>query len=378
MKVTAISAALAVLLCDLHLHLHHWSTELVDNCARAATGLAGGKQSARLAACSSFQQCTVIPTTLTITTTATSNPMAITQTATVSTLTQVSTVSTTVTLAPARKRDTVEYAGIVIPKVQHQGRAIVSPSATTICPTEVPATASACTGTVRYDSACSCASITKSYTTLAAPSTTITVTSVADPSPVISLVTASTTTTTTVVSTSTPAPLPLDQFYLQLAFPLGSDPASAQHQNQFLVPDTGFGEWSAEAQGSLTNILFMINEATEIVNAGSTGSGQDRVAVAVTVSNQAFAVLGYPSALLSISCHFSLYEVHSRCITFVPGVSAVQCNAAGKTVPAICDANQWNSTGGAGTRPDAFIVFFDRGQGHAGCYTNELAMRASE
>lgn len=51
----------------------------------------------------------------------------------------------------------------------------VGPSTTTIIPSSIPAFASACSGSVRFSSACSCAGVTGSTITLPSPSTTITI-----------------------------------------------------------------------------------------------------------------------------------------------------------------------------------------------------------
>ncbi|KAL2072825.1 hypothetical protein VTL71DRAFT_12168 [Oculimacula yallundae] len=374
MKATTVSGVLAVLLIPITAILVERAGCNADNCARAATGLAGGKQSARLAACSSFQQCTVYPATVTITATATSNPVPLTQTATVLTLTQVTTASVTVTVSPAQKRDSVEFAGIIVPQVQNHGRAVDSPSATTICPSSVPATASACSGSVRFASACSCASITKSYVTLTIPSTTTTVASVAEPGTVTIPVTASTTTTTTVTSIFTSAPASRDPFFLQAWFPSGSEPASAQYRYRFISTDNGIGQWSMRDQQDIPKwIQFIINNAGELVNAGSTGIGSDFVAVAVSTSSVHAIIVWITRAAYQaagVSFPFTTCTVVPSILSY--GATAVLCNAAGKTVPAICDPDQWISMGGAYARADAFVVFFTPGATHAGCYPFEL------
>ena len=61
----------------------------------------------------------------------------------------------------------------------------IAPSASpvTAYPTSIPTYASACSGSVRYSSACSCVGVTQSTTTVPAPSTTIYITECSLPSP---------------------------------------------------------------------------------------------------------------------------------------------------------------------------------------------------
>lgn len=61
--------------------------------------------------------------------------------------------------------------------------AAAATSPVTAYPTSIPTYASACSGSVRYSSACSCVGVSQSTTTVAASSTTIYVTECALPSP---------------------------------------------------------------------------------------------------------------------------------------------------------------------------------------------------
>jgi len=110
-----------------------------DNCARAVTGTnALPALSIRQADCSSFQLTTVTPSAVTVTNTVTITP------------------------APPVKRD-------------NEKRQV------TVVPTAVPTYASACSGTVRYASACSCWGITAHTTFAPTPTSTVTATVTAVP-----------------------------------------------------------------------------------------------------------------------------------------------------------------------------------------------------
>jgi len=106
-----------------------------DNCARAVTGTAAFKTPVpvRQSDCSSFQLTTVTP------------------------LPSTTTIVTTVTSIPPHKRD----AGAL------DARQV------TVIPAAVPTYASACSGAVRYKSACSCWGITESVTTAPTPVVTV-------------------------------------------------------------------------------------------------------------------------------------------------------------------------------------------------------------
>jgi hypothetical protein len=101
----------------------------------------------------------------------------ITNTATViATLTDVITVplTTTVTIAQVvptmAKRDLADMRGSKI---------TIAPRQITQVPSSIPSYASACSGSVRYSSACSCIGVTRSTVTAPTPSTTVTVTATA-------------------------------------------------------------------------------------------------------------------------------------------------------------------------------------------------------
>ncbi|RDW74839.1 hypothetical protein BP6252_05981 [Coleophoma cylindrospora] len=121
-----------------------------DNCLRAVTGTAGVNNkpalTARQADCSAFLVATVTPDTSTITVTATA----------------------TVTSSPQRRA--VDSHGNEVGEMEKR---IVTAAAAAAA---VPTYASACSGGVRYSSACSCFGITASTVTAAPPSTTTTVT----------------------------------------------------------------------------------------------------------------------------------------------------------------------------------------------------------
>lgn len=152
-------------------------TSTQDNCARAVSGTAMGSatKSTHLADCSSFFAYTITPATVTSTVTVTPAPVTETDTTTV-------TVATTTT-----------YTGTLDVEVNNANKKRATTGAVTVSPSAVPAYASACSGTSRYSSACSCAGVTPSYITAPAPTTTVTVTAN----------TITTTTVTTAIATAT-------------------------------------------------------------------------------------------------------------------------------------------------------------------------------
>ncbi|MCJ1417066.1 hypothetical protein MMC32_003405 [Xylographa parallela] len=178
-----------------------------DNCARAVTGTANGlaAQSSHKQDCSSFFDVTVTPGTSTFTHTATVTPTTVTQTVigTVITQTVVIPVSATttdatvvvtaatitdvdiVTIATAVLTTTVATVVVAPPppaatlKLRDGFEKHIVPRAVTVSPSAVPTYASACSGTSRYSSACSCFGVTHSTSTAPTPSTTITVTATA-------------------------------------------------------------------------------------------------------------------------------------------------------------------------------------------------------
>jgi hypothetical protein len=84
-----------------------------------------------------------------------------------------------------------------------QGTADMKKRQATVSPSAVPPYASACSGTARYASACSCPSITKTTVTAAQATSYVTVTAIA------STVTKSTTVTSVATTSTAPAPPPL-------------------------------------------------------------------------------------------------------------------------------------------------------------------------
>jgi hypothetical protein len=139
-----------------------------DNCARAVTGtrFPPAVQSSHKADCSSFLRTTVTPATKSVFPYCHSllhktdwSPRR--------------TVTVTVTAPPHWPPD-------------HDPRALEARQVTVI-PTAVPAYASACSGTARYSSACSCFKVTGVTTTAPTPTKTITVTVTPKPSMIHSI-----------------------------------------------------------------------------------------------------------------------------------------------------------------------------------------------
>lgn len=208
--VLASSASLAAATCN------------PDNCARAVTGTQAGLafQSSAKADCSSFLQATVYPATVTSTVTTTIFPFTATQTSISTTFEQTSTVypftetdfSTTTTFIQSTTDSTTDVVASTetdfltvgtttvtdfvftnIPTTVQPQKRTITPDAPvgTVQPTAVPAYASACSGTVRYSSACSCFGVTETTITMPTPTTFTTTT-----------ITGTTTITTEVATTS--------------------------------------------------------------------------------------------------------------------------------------------------------------------------------
>ncbi|KAJ6258579.1 hypothetical protein Dda_6625 [Drechslerella dactyloides] len=166
-----------------------------DNCFRAVINTARPG----LIDCSSYLRATVTPPTSTFTDTSTktewstsTDPQTFTDTVHVtatetSTSTPVTTIDSTLTIT----------------------RTLVAKRQQTETPSAIPAYASACSGSVRYSSACSCNGVFPTATTVAAPSTTVTetttITSTDVVSPTVTTVTTTITdhTTTSVVVAAT-------------------------------------------------------------------------------------------------------------------------------------------------------------------------------
>ncbi|KAK6533822.1 hypothetical protein TWF694_002751 [Orbilia ellipsospora] len=157
--------------------------------------------------CSSYFQATVTPATVTITVTA---PGRVTVTETIPT---VFTVATTTRRRGGKRQDTAIHSNI-------------------------PIYASACSGAVRYESACSCIGVTRTTITATTPSQTITITK--------------TRTVTTFQPTATARP-----FILQVA-EAGSYVAAVQAGGDYIA---GFSKRESEAQ------LFYIDPNTTILKA---------------------------------------------------------------------------------------------------------------
>jgi len=180
-----------------------------DNCARAVTGTFNRLQTASVAACSSYQQCTVTPAISTVTQTLTVTPVATTSTYVATTLT-VTVTGDNPSVTPV-KRDSKAVRAVVnlghkfSPANDIEARQVAGAAATTNCPTSLPSgdVAKYCTPASRYASACSCAGITRSYSTVAVPSTTVTATQTAVVSTTTTTITSTTTVYVTPVMTST-------------------------------------------------------------------------------------------------------------------------------------------------------------------------------
>ncbi|KAK7932579.1 hypothetical protein PG985_003291 [Apiospora marii] len=118
-----------------------------DNCARAVTGtrLGSASVSAFRQDCTSFMSATVTPPTSTA----------------------------TVTMPPDTcDEDDEAQPQTLTKRVQQKKRA----DGVTVFPTAVPTYASACSGAVRYSSACSCWGVSAVFTTAPTPVVTVTVT----------------------------------------------------------------------------------------------------------------------------------------------------------------------------------------------------------
>ncbi|KAK6005728.1 hypothetical protein QM012_007370 [Aureobasidium pullulans] len=183
--------------------LQHRAVCNADNCARAVTGTARASPplASRLADCSSFQKVTITPAAVTSTITITPSTSVITDTIVASSTIVISTTTpTTIFVGDMKKRQMTDS------------------------PNVVPLYASACSGSSRYASACSCFGATKTTITVAAPTVLITVTAMTP-------LTTTSTTTTSIVATSTsviavtstvvPGPKPICGSTIQGAGPCG-------------------------------------------------------------------------------------------------------------------------------------------------------------
>ncbi|RDW80503.1 hypothetical protein BP5796_05201 [Coleophoma crateriformis] len=178
MKSLYVLSTLAVLATANPL-LQDRATCNADNCARAIAATTKPTLASRRADCTSFLLATVTPAVVTSTTIVTPDP-----TSTTTTVVEVTTTTTRTT------------AGAVNKRINPDGAITNSPSA-------VPTYASVCSGTIRYSSACLCAGVTKSTTTLIALTAYTTVVAIA------STTTGTTTSTSTTTTTTTTAFAPL-------------------------------------------------------------------------------------------------------------------------------------------------------------------------
>ncbi|CZS91976.1 uncharacterized protein RAG0_02542 [Rhynchosporium agropyri] len=185
-----------------------------DNCARAVTGNPRGiiAQSSAKKDCSAFLKATVYPSTVTSTVSVTVLPATATYTSFSTVATAILTViDGTSTIVASTEITTETVATVTI----NRKRAITSPQASgTVKPTSIPTYASACSGTARYSSACSCFGATRTTVTMPTPTfiKTVSVSATASAT-IVSLVTYTSiysqtiiqtvTTTTTAQSTAT-------------------------------------------------------------------------------------------------------------------------------------------------------------------------------
>ncbi|RDW87821.1 hypothetical protein BP5796_03515 [Coleophoma crateriformis] len=199
--------------------LHERATCSLDNCLRAVGGSAQTQiTSAARRDCSSFFVKTVTPCPVTVTSTisrATAVPTGTTMslTTTSGTETVIITASPAATVVTPNKRDPVaaRHADYLASVFNKNVRAVVSTCPATAAPSLVPTYASACSGTARYSSACSCIGATLS-TILLAPVTSTVLVTITSTTKLVSTVqstvtistTTSTTTTTVAASTSRP------------------------------------------------------------------------------------------------------------------------------------------------------------------------------
>ncbi|MCJ1412899.1 hypothetical protein MMC19_006999 [Ptychographa xylographoides] len=188
-----------------------------DNCLRAIRASAFPTRSGT-ADCSSYFLTTVTTaeTTVTQTVTVTGTPTEI------DSVVATTTVDVTATTVVEETATIVDVETITLP-------ADLSKRQATETPSNIPTYASACSGSVRYSSACSCIGVTASTTTVAASTVTVTESSTVTPTGIAGYTTVSTEVVTvtdsttaitttdatvTVTSTSTVAPTPQPTFVL--------------------------------------------------------------------------------------------------------------------------------------------------------------------
>jgi len=166
MKATKLSLFSAVALTVSAEILERRPTCNADNCARAVQGTFRAQQSSRLQDCSSFQRITVTPATRFVLEAPTNLETAwliLPSFSTVTVTASTSTVYVTTTAGPLQRKRFA--AGEVNDLAVRQ---------VTVVPSAVPTYASACSGSARYSSACSCAGVTRTTITASTPLTTTT------------------------------------------------------------------------------------------------------------------------------------------------------------------------------------------------------------
>ncbi|KAE9363236.1 hypothetical protein N431DRAFT_475399 [Stipitochalara longipes BDJ] len=200
-----------------------------DNCLRAIEGAAFVTRQGTID-CASYFKTTVIPATVTIistisqtTNTATSTTNTVTVTSIESDFTTITSTSLEIDIATSTTVVTAPSSTLTF-KLLVRKHATLDKRQATRTPSSIPTYVSACSGLVRYSSACSCVGATKSIVTAVAPSTTIYVTQVltqtstyflSQTNTVISTdiititATALQTTTSTILTTSTAMPTPV-------------------------------------------------------------------------------------------------------------------------------------------------------------------------
>lgn len=180
-----------------------------------------------------------------------------------------------------------------------------------------------------------------------------------------------TATTTTVDVATTTAVVPT-AFFLQAVVGPNSQSGAAQYNGTYLKLDNSFGEMSSAPKSAAQS--FMLDANSEIVNAGSTGSGSDRVYVLVPVSAGTVVVWDTRSHYSASGVSFSFGTGHAVLSAQYPGYFELQYNNA-PPITTICDASQWNNIGGSGTRSDQFVMLFQNGNSQAGCYPVTLILQ---
>jgi len=244
---------------------------LQDNCARAVSGTYRGTATvaAHAADCSSFLATTVTPATSTSYVTATVAP--VTQTTTDATL--IIDVTTTVSTILGGTTNVEVYNKRGVP--------------TTSAGKSVPSYASACSGAVRFSSACLCMGISPITYTATAPTTTVTVT----PAPTTVFVEA-TATVTAVDAVTASSPAYIDQIPcgktvtgadgFRITVVCEQQPASAPYQTLTTYQNLDWDQCisRADANSQCTSFEFDINSLTCTLYRDSSPSAFSNLAAA--------------------------------------------------------------------------------------------------